>query len=174
LARDSRRFKQGDFAGIGSLEARVLRALWTSGGWASTAVIHAKAREEARISYNSVHTCLQRMAKKGYLLQRQDGRGVWSFLPAMSQEEMVVSLVGNIWEFLVGRPPAVVCRFLTDALLGQLSQQELRGSQRIPRKRHPGASGSRTDDSAAVENTNGGTETKRSKRSRSRQLVTAA
>jgi predicted transcriptional regulator len=166
LTNSKRGFRQGDIVGIGSLEARVLRALWKHDGWASTAAIRAKAREEAEISYNSVHTCLQRMARKGYLLQRQDRRGVWSFLPAVSQEQMVVSLVGDVWEFLVGRPPAIVCRFLTDALLGILTEEESRGFAEMLKKRYPNMAD--TSRAECIPATNADKGVRRARRERSR------
>ena len=145
-----RGFRQGDIAGIGSLEARVLRALWQEDGWVSTASVHERIRAQGEISYNSVHTCLQRMAKKGYLRQQRGERGVWLFCPAMSQQEMVVSLVGDVWEFLVGRPPAAVCRFLTDALLGTLAEGQARDLREIVQQRYPDGSEPRKDESVTV------------------------
>lgn len=114
--------RNGEIIGIGSLEARVLRALYEQGGWVPVMDVLRRLEQDRQISYSSVVTCLKRMADKGYLESRKR-KGDWLFRPAMSAYEFGLILIQTIWQHIWGPPPAALSRFVTDALTGKLGEE---------------------------------------------------
>ena len=114
--------RNGEIIGIGSLEARVLRALYEHGGWVPVMAVVGRLHQDSDIAYSSVITCLKRMADKGYLKARKR-KGQWLFLPAMSAYEFGLILIQTIWQHLWGPPPAALSGFVTDALTGKLGDE---------------------------------------------------
>ncbi len=115
--------RNGEIIGIGSLEARALRALYEQGDWATAADVSERTQQDISIGYGSVLTCLKRMADKGYLETRKDQHGVWSFRPTMTAHDFGLILIQTIWQHLWGPPPAALSRFVTDALTGKLGEE---------------------------------------------------
>jgi len=116
-------WRNGEIIGIGSLEARVLRALYEQEGWVKVAAVLERLMRDTQIDRSSVITCLKRMADKGYLSARKDKQGAWSFRPAVSAYELGLALIQGVWENLWGPPPAALSRFVTDALTGKLGEE---------------------------------------------------
>jgi predicted transcriptional regulator len=118
-------WRNGEIVGIGSLEARVLRALYEQEGWVKVATVLDRLMRDTQIDRSSVITCLKRMADKGYLNARKDKQGAWSFRPALSAYEFGLTLIQNVWENLWGPPPSALSRFVTDALTGKLGEEDV-------------------------------------------------
>ena len=114
--------RNGEIIGIGSLEARVLRALYEHGDWVPVMDVLRRLERDGQISYSSVVTCLKRMADKGYLKARKR-KGDWLFRPTMSAYEFGLILIQTIWQHLWGPPPSALSRFVTDALTGKLGEE---------------------------------------------------
>jgi len=114
--------RNGEIIGIGSLEARVLRALYEHGGWVPVMDVLRRLEQDVQISYSSVVTCLKRMADKGYLESRKR-KGDWRFRPTMSAYEFGLILIQTIWQHIWGPPPAALSQFVTDALTGKLGEE---------------------------------------------------
>ena len=117
--------RNGEIIGIGSLEARVLRALYEQKGWLGVAAVWERLKQDIEIDRSSVITCLKRMADKGYLSARKDKQGAWSFRPAVSAYELGLMLIQGVWENLWGPPPARLSQFVTDALRGKLGEEDV-------------------------------------------------
>ena len=113
--------RNGEIIGIGSLEARVLRALYEHGGWVPVMDVLRRLEQDVQISYSSVVTCLKRMADKGYLESRKR-KGDWRFRPTKSAYEFGLILIQTIWQHLWGPPPAALSDFISDALTGKLGE----------------------------------------------------
>ena len=116
--------RNGEIIGIGSLEARVLRALYEHGDWVPVMDVLRRVEQDGQISYSSVVTCLKRMADKGYL-QARKRKGDWRFRPAMSAYEFGLALIQTVWQHIWGPPPAALSRFVTDALTGKLGDEDV-------------------------------------------------
>jgi predicted transcriptional regulator len=114
--------RNGEIIGIGSLEARVLRALYEHGDWVPVMDVLRRLEQDGQISYSSVVTCLKRMADKGYLEARKR-KGDWLFRPAMGAYEFGLILIQTIWQHIWGPPPAALSQFVTDALTGKLGEE---------------------------------------------------
>ena len=127
--------RNGDIIGIGSLEARILRALYECGDWMSVPEAVERVRQDVPLAYSSVITCLKRMADKGYLEAEKDDQGAWRFRPALPAHELALLLIQGIWENLFGPPPASLSRFVTDALVGNLGAEGIpEGAQALGRQ----------------------------------------
>jgi len=112
--------RSGEIIGIGSLEAKVLRALYEQEGWLGVATVWERLKQDDPVDRSTVITCLRRMADKGYLQARKSERGAWLFRPAVSAYELGLALIQGVWEHLWGPPPAALSHFVTDALTGRL------------------------------------------------------
>jgi predicted transcriptional regulator len=117
--------KGGDFVGIGSLEARVLRALYSFDGWSGVQQVWCYAQDEKPVERGAVLTCLKRMAAKGFVEGRKDAAGVWEFKPAIPAQELAAGIFAETWRWLMDRPPPELSRFLGDALFGKLNHSQL-------------------------------------------------
>ncbi|BAS26894.1 BlaI/MecI/CopY family transcriptional regulator [Limnochorda pilosa] len=62
-----------DRAELGPLEAEVMRAVWDLGE-VQVEDVHRRLREEREIAYTTVMTVMARLAEKGFLKRRKDGR----------------------------------------------------------------------------------------------------
>jgi predicted transcriptional regulator len=119
-ARKPFRSRGGEYVGIGSLEARVLRALYAVGDWGSVQQVWCFCQDQKPIARDAVLTCLKRLTAKGFLDSQKDGGGQWCFRPVCSAEEIAREITHTVWEWLTNRPPPEVARFLGDALGGEL------------------------------------------------------
>jgi predicted transcriptional regulator len=82
--------------GLGELERTVMEVLWAredAGGGAATARDVSRALAGDRdLAHTTVMTVLDRLAKKGFLERRRDGRA-WRYHPAASREGYVAELM---------------------------------------------------------------------------------
>jgi predicted transcriptional regulator len=76
---------------FGTLELRVLEVLWEHGAEASVRDVLADFPNAA---YTTVMTTMERLARKGVLERRKDGRA-FLYRPAQSREEMESGLVAR-------------------------------------------------------------------------------
>src|SRR5262245_3341763 len=85
---------------LSGLQLAVIRALWKRGE-ASTAEVVSELRSKRRLAQSTVATLLTRLAKRGVLGQRLDGRTM-IYRALVSEEDvrrsMVADLVANLFE----------------------------------------------------------------------------
>jgi predicted transcriptional regulator len=82
---------------FGSLELRVLEALWTRGAEASVRDI---LDEFPHAAYTTLMTTMERLHRKGVLERRKDGRA-FLYRPVSSRDEMETGLVARALEPLL-------------------------------------------------------------------------
>ncbi len=128
----------GEYVGLGSLESRVLRALYTLGDWASVHEVWCCLQDQKPIARDAVLTCMKRMASKGFLESRKDEEGAWRFRPAASAEEIATAILSSVWRWLKDRPPPEVTRFLGDALMGELDAGQVEELRELAQARFGG------------------------------------
>src|SRR4029453_17638047 len=87
---------------FGSLEMRVLEALWTRGAEASVRDI---LDEFPNAAYTTLMTTMERLHRKGVLERRKDGRA-FLYWPVSSRDEMETGLVARALEPLPRRRSA--------------------------------------------------------------------
>lgn len=101
---------------LGSLELRVLRAVWARGPATVRDVLAAIAPEHP-VAYTTVMTVMSRLADKGVLRRRLSGK-TYSYTPAYSPEEftaavsqrMVSSLVAEFGDLALAQFAAELAR----------------------------------------------------------------
>ena len=99
---------------LGDLEHAVMDVLWARSAPTSVRDVHEALVGDREIAYTTVMTVLDRLAKKGIVRRKLDGRA-WLYLPAKSRIDLYVDtvdaiLVGTsdddrreIWTRLAGR-----------------------------------------------------------------------
>ena len=97
-----RRKSDGLASVFGTLELRVLEALWTHGGEASVRDVLDGFPNAA---YTTLMTTMERLHRKGALERRKDGRA-FLYRPVSSREEMESGLVTRALEPLLRRGAA--------------------------------------------------------------------
>ncbi|HSR50850.1 MAG TPA: BlaI/MecI/CopY family transcriptional regulator [Acidobacteriota bacterium] len=84
---------------LGELESRVMKALWQAPG-AVARDVRKIISEEKPAAATTVLTVLDRLAKKGLVYRRREGRR-YKFFPALSQEEFERDVTRSILEGLM-------------------------------------------------------------------------
>lgn len=82
----------------------IMRVLWDRGE-ATVAEVQEALDLERPLAYSTVATVMSRMEQKGLVLHRAEGR-VFHFRPAVSEDGMGTSLVGELVERIFGGSPA--------------------------------------------------------------------
>lgn len=91
-------------ARLGDLERSIMDRLWaldTSDAGAALTVreIHDSISEERDIAYTTVMTVLDRLAKKGLVTRKRDGRA-WRYQPVSTSEELTAHLLRDSLDHL--------------------------------------------------------------------------
>lgn len=85
---------------LGSLEARVMEALWAASRPLAVREVQEALRAERELSFNTVMTVMNRLAAKG-LLAREGGTGPYTYRPRLEREEFVRVLARDVAAGLV-------------------------------------------------------------------------
>lgn len=93
---------------LGELERAVMEVLWDRGAPAAVRDV-AEALAARGPAYTTVMTVLDRLAKKGFVRRRRDGRA-WQYEPANSREGYVAQLMLDALA-LTGDRDAALTRF---------------------------------------------------------------
>ncbi len=106
--RESQRIER-----IGELEGAVMRALWTLGE-ATVREVQDALGDERSLAYTTVMTVLSRLADKGLLDRRKEGRA-YVYSPASSQEKVAGSLLRSLIDRLYAGQPGQAIAHLLEA-----------------------------------------------------------
>lgn len=117
---------------LGRLQLGVLRALWREGE-ASTAQVHAMLRRDRDLAYNTVATILTRLARRGIVTSRREGREL-VYRADVSEAQVRRSMIGRLVDDLFGGDRRALVSHLVhsedmndddlDALRGILNRKE--------------------------------------------------
>jgi predicted transcriptional regulator len=77
---------------MGDLEREVMSQLWDAGEPLTVRQVHERLSADRDLAYTTVMTVLDRLAKKGVVLQQRADRA-YRYAPAQSREEMTASLM---------------------------------------------------------------------------------
>jgi predicted transcriptional regulator len=79
---------------MGDLERAVMEQLWSleDDGWSTVREVHSALAEHRDVAYTTVMTVMDRLAKKGLLTQRKEGRA-YAYRPAGSRSAMTADLM---------------------------------------------------------------------------------
>lgn len=79
-------------AGLGDLERDVMAQLWDAGQPLTVRQVHERLRGERDLAYTTVMTVLDRLAKKGVVIQQRADRA-YRYAAAQTREEMTAALM---------------------------------------------------------------------------------
>lgn len=98
-------------AALGALERAVMDVLWTLDAAEEATVrdVHSRLAEHRDVAYTTVMTVMDRLARKGMVDQRKDGRA-YRYRPRASRAEMTADLLRGTLASLgeTEREPAIV------------------------------------------------------------------
>ncbi|MDY7088401.1 MAG: BlaI/MecI/CopY family transcriptional regulator [Actinomycetota bacterium] len=77
---------------LGDLEREVMAQLWDAGEPLTVRQVHERLSRQRDLAYTTVMTVLDRLAKKGVVLQQKADRA-YKYAAAQSREEMTASLM---------------------------------------------------------------------------------
>lgn len=108
-------------ARVGDLEKVVLEVLWAAEDWSTVREVFAVIEAERPIAYTTVMTVLARMAKKGLVEQRRDGKA-YLYRASATRGEMAADLMrqalGSVADDAGGARDALV------AFVGEATEEE--------------------------------------------------
>jgi len=120
----------------------IMRVLWDRGE-ATVAEVQKSLDLERPLAYSTVATVISRMEQKGFVTHRAEGR-VFYYRPAVSQDGMGESMVGELVERIFGGSPSELVSHLLESdqvdsdELGRIKQL-VRQHERQRRKKKRGA-----------------------------------
>jgi predicted transcriptional regulator len=123
---------------LGSLEERVMEALWHSGALAVREVC-AKLTGKPTLAYTTVMTTLDRLYKKGLLTRYKDGNA-FVYKPALTRDEYRRRIVAHTMSGLIDQPSDVdpVLAAFVDAAAGVGKDNLKRLEELIAERRRSG------------------------------------
>jgi predicted transcriptional regulator len=77
---------------LGDLENKVMAQLWAADEALTVRQVYDAVRRDRDLAYTTVMTVLDRLAKKGVIVQQRDGRA-YRYAPVRSREEMTAELM---------------------------------------------------------------------------------
>ncbi len=113
---------------LGELEAEIMECMWEIGS-ASVREVHVCLAEKREIAYTTVMTVMSRLAEKGMLERRQEGRA-YLYAPVESRDTFCTNVVRRVMDGLfggAGRP--VLAHFVEN--LTEADSAELDGLARV-------------------------------------------
>lgn len=126
---------KSDIDRLGDLEAEVMGALWELGE--ATVQQVKEALEPSRsLAYTTVMTVLSRLAEKGLLTRRKEGRA-YVYSPASSQEMVAGSLLGALIDRLYAGQAGRAIAHLLEAD-EDVSDEELERLEALIREKREG------------------------------------
>ena len=105
---------------LGDLERVVMTELWAADEALTVRQVHERIKSGQNLAYTTVMTVLDRLAKKGVVLQEKADRA-YKYAPAQTREEMTASLM---LDALSDAPDGVRDAALAH-FVGRLSPQDL-------------------------------------------------
>ena len=106
---------------LGALETKVMEALWDAdGAWRTVGdtVADLEAAHPRRWAYNTVMTVMGRLADKGYLERRRDGRA-HTYRPAVARGELGRFEAARAADGLLAAYGAAAAAGIADAVSGR-------------------------------------------------------
>lgn len=106
---------------LGTLEAEVMRHLWTRHGAASVRDVLAllnESRPKNPLAYTTVMTVLENLRRKGFIAREKDGRA-FRYRPSLSREQHTAELLDGALDGSTDRGAALL------HFVERLSPQEL-------------------------------------------------
>lgn len=79
---------------VGALEEAVMEVLWADGGWLTPGEVQTRLDRNRPLGYTTVTTVLVRLAGKGRLERRRDGRA-FAYHPTVSRAEWSALRMGE-------------------------------------------------------------------------------
>jgi predicted transcriptional regulator len=109
---------------LGDLERALMEHLWAAGqegdGALTVRQVHDQVGIERGLAYTTVMTVLDRLAKKGLLLQQRDGRA-YRYRPVATREELTASALRSAFGGLDRDDrQAAIMHFIDDATPDEL------------------------------------------------------
>ena len=101
---------------LGDLEHAVMDVLWTRHVPTPVRDVHEELAQGREIAYTTVMTVLDRLAKKGIVDRKLDGRA-WLYRPARSRLDLYVATVNEALDGLTDEERAEVLRRVADAVV---------------------------------------------------------
>ncbi|MFC7403814.1 BlaI/MecI/CopY family transcriptional regulator [Georgenia alba] len=77
---------------MGNLESEVMAYLWDAEAPCTVREVHEALTADRRLAYTTVMTVMDRLAKKGVVVQEREGRA-YRYSPARSREQAVADLM---------------------------------------------------------------------------------
>jgi predicted transcriptional regulator len=102
--------KKPSLTSLGETEMEVLHHVWDLGE-ARVNDVRDRILEERDIAYTTVMTVMKKLAEKGYLTYRKDGRS-YVYQPARSQSDVQHSLLQRLMEKVFGGSPTALVQTL--------------------------------------------------------------
>ncbi|MCZ7665035.1 MAG: BlaI/MecI/CopY family transcriptional regulator [Thermoleophilia bacterium] len=99
---------------LGDLEADIMECMWSLGS-ASVREVHECLATERDIAYTTVMTVMSRLADKGMLSRRQDGRA-YIYAPVQSRDDFCTGVVTTVMRGLFGSVRAPVLAHFVENL----------------------------------------------------------
>jgi predicted transcriptional regulator len=77
---------------LGDLEREVMTQLWDAAGPLTVRQVHDRLSRDRDLAYTTVMTVLDRLAKKGVVVQQRSDRA-YRYAPAQTREEMTAAVM---------------------------------------------------------------------------------
>ena len=87
----------GGVRGFGELEAAIMDRVWAAGRPVRVREIHDALRPDREPAYNTVHTVVEILWRKGWLAREKDGR-VFRYRATTSREDYTAGLMGEAYD----------------------------------------------------------------------------
>lgn len=104
----------------GELEARVMDALWSHGGWMTPAEVRAAVPRRPPLAYTTIMTILVRLRDKGMLQRRPVGRA-FAYRPVTGRNEFAAQRMREMLG-TADNPAAALGHFVHSINLAELRQ----------------------------------------------------
>jgi predicted transcriptional regulator len=102
--------KQPSLTSLGETEMEVLHHVWDLGE-ATVSDVRERILEDRDVAYTTVMTVMKKLADKGYLQYREEGRS-YVYSPARSQSDVQHSLLRRLMDKVFGGSPAALIQTL--------------------------------------------------------------
>jgi BlaI family transcriptional regulator, penicillinase repressor len=112
-------------------ETEILRQVWQLNE-ATVQQICDQLPPERDIGYNSVHTLLCRLERKGYLKHRKSGKA-HVFYPAVEQKDVVKRTIGDFLDRLFGGDPRPLVQSLVED--GKITEDDIKRLRKLIKKK---------------------------------------
>lgn len=96
---------------LGELETTIMQVLWSSDVPMTVRAVFETVSRDRQLAYTTVMTVLDRLAKKGRVARRQEGRA-WLYVPAATHSEMVVRAMAELLDEAGDEANLVLAQFV--------------------------------------------------------------